>query len=83
MDIHAVKDYVEDGVMVSIALYNFLPPWELFADYPRLQKAYKLLISIVGWTSGTQRSRVYGSISTKDGTQASEAAQKPGSAANT
>lgn len=81
MNYHAIKDIGADVVVCARLALTFLPPWEAFADYPRTQRFYKLCIYIVGWIALSQRSRVYKSISTQDGTQLSTASQKPGSQA--
>lgn len=63
------------AVTVCSILYTVLPPYETFADYPSLLKAYKLFLSILGSFAVNGRSRLYPSISTNSGNTTSPAAQ--------
>ena len=55
-------------IAISSVLHTVLPPWEAFCDFPRLQKAYKLFIYLLGWVAINFRSRIWSGISTQDGT---------------
>jgi hypothetical protein len=50
-------------IVISTFLHTFLPPWDFLNDFPTLQKYYKLLIYIVGYTAGNARSTVWQKIS--------------------
>jgi len=60
-------------VAASSLAHTLLPPWEAFADFPRVQKYYKLFVYIVGYAALNGRSTVYPTLSTKDGTGTSKA----------
>ena len=64
----------------SSLLHTVLPPWEAFADFPTLQKYYKLLVYIIGYVALNGRSTIYPSVSTKDGTQPSQKTLQAGTA---
>lgn len=64
-----------DVVTIASLTHNFLPPWELFNDFPRVQKGYKLFVYITGYIALNGRSTLYGSLSTKDGAQQSQASK--------
>lgn len=68
--------WVTGVIAVCSLLHTVLPPWEIFNDYPSIQKWYKLMVIIIGALALNGRSRIYSSISTKSGTQLSEAATK-------
>lgn len=63
-------------VTVCTWLHNILPPWEFLDQFPTAQKYYKLLVYLIGYAAGSARSTIWSSISTNDGKQPSEAAQK-------
>jgi len=67
----------EHVIVGASILHNFLPPWDFLNDYPQAQKAYKLVIYVVGYVALNARSTLYPSLSTKDGTQPSNLATKP------
>lgn len=60
----------------SSILHTLLPPWEVFNDFPTVQKYYKILVYFLGYAALNGRSTVYGSVSTKDGTKPSDAVAK-------
>jgi hypothetical protein len=66
------------SVTAASVLHTVLPPWEAFADYPRIQKAYKLGIYCIGYYAINARSAAHPSISTADGTKASDASNSNG-----
>lgn len=74
--IDTVKTLTE-VVAVSSLLHTILPPWEVFGDFPKVQKFYKLFVYIVGYAALNGRSTVYQSISTKNGAQPSPAVTEP------
>jgi len=77
MQADIVKDVTEVVTCCSLA-HTLLPPWEAFNDFPTVQKYYKLLIYFIGYAALNGRSTVYGSVSTKNGTQPSQAATNGG-----
>lgn len=79
---HQIFDFGMAVVGVCSVLHTFLPPWEAFNDYPRIQKAYKLFVYLVGWFGVNMRSTIYPQISTQEGAQASKAASDPASPSN-
>ena len=72
MQIDLIKITTEVVASSSLA-HTLLPPWEAFADFPRVQKYYKLFVYIVGYAALNGRSTVYPTLSTKDGTGTSKA----------
>lgn len=73
---HSLVDLVTRIVLVCSLAHTLLPPWEVFADYPRLQKAYKLGLYLLGYIALNGRSTLYKSIGTNNGSQVSAAAKK-------
>jgi len=72
-----MHDWIDIGtraVAVCSVLYSILPPFELFGDYPSLQKAYKLFLGIIGSLAVNGRSKLYPSLSTNNGNTTSQAA---------
>ena len=70
-----------NAVTICSVLHTALPPWDFLSDFPRVQKIYKLFVYLVGYVAVNWRSTLWQSISTKDGTQTSVAANtspKPG-----
>lgn len=65
-------------VYVCTFLHNFLPPWEVFNDYPQIQKPYKVVVYVIGYGAGNARSTVWGQISTANGTKISDVVTKNG-----
>jgi hypothetical protein len=57
-------------------LHTILPPWEAFNDYPGIQKPYKVIVFIIGYAALNGRSTVYPGLSTKSGSQVSDAVVK-------
>ena len=57
-------------VAVCSILHNILPPWEMFADFPFLQKWYKLFVYIIGYIALNARSTLYQGISATKGNNA-------------
>jgi hypothetical protein len=45
-------------VTACTILHSVLPPWEIFADFPRVQKGYKVFIYTIGYVGGSARSSV-------------------------
>lgn len=70
MQVDPVKLTTEVIAFSSLA-HTILPPWEVFDDFPRVQKYYKLFVYIVGYAALNGRSTVYKDLSTKDGTRSS------------
>lgn len=79
---HSLIDICTETIAACSLLHTMLPPWEAFNDYPKVQKAYKLLVYLVGWFALNARSTVYKSISTKEGAYTSCATQDPASPSN-
>jgi hypothetical protein len=55
-------------IAVCSAAHSLLPPWDFLNEYPRAQRAYKLLIYIVGYVALNARSTMYPILSTGNGT---------------
>jgi hypothetical protein len=47
MHIHELYDIASGVVVGSSALYSFLPSYEIFADFPRTQKVYKVFTLVI------------------------------------
>lgn len=45
-------------VTSASVLYTILPPWEVFDDFPRAQKYYKLFIYCLGYAALNGRSAI-------------------------
>ena len=60
-------------IAVSSFLHTLLPPWEVFNDFPRVQKVYKVLIYTVGYLALNARSTLYQNISAPKQVAAAEA----------
>jgi len=71
---HLWIDYITRTVVVCSVLHSFLPPWEVLEDFPAAKRYYKLFIYFIGYVAINGRSTLYGSLSTKDGTTPSKAA---------
>ena len=71
---HLWLDYITRTIVTCSILHTTLPPWEFLDDFPQVQKVYKAFIYLVGYVAINGRSSVYKSLSTKDGTQVSKAA---------
>lgn len=70
-------DWFKLGTTVVTACsvaHAMLPPWEVFNDFPRTQKVYKLVVYLVGYVALNWRSTLWKSLSTQDGTKTSKAA---------
>lgn len=78
IDAHHWLDYGTEAIAICSILHTVLPPWEALSDFPTAQKYYKLAVYFIGYAALNGRSTVYRSISTKDGTQTSNAAQNGG-----
>jgi heptaprenylglyceryl phosphate synthase len=78
MNIHAIKDIAFDIVVGASVLNTFLPPWDTdaIAQFPTVQKYYRLFVYITGYVAVNARSTVYKSISTNAGTKVSDVAAK-------
>jgi hypothetical protein len=61
-------------VYICTILHNFLPPWEVFNDYPSIKKPYKVVVYVIGYGAGSARSTVWSELSTADGSKTSLAA---------
>lgn len=59
---HQLYDYGSAIVIVCTGLYNFLPPWDQFADWPRFQSFYKFLMLFIKGGSGNFRSTLHKDI---------------------
>jgi hypothetical protein len=59
---HEWVDIGTRTIVICSLLYTFLPPWEIFNDFPAVQKYYKLLLAIVAHMAIAGRSSVYRSI---------------------
>lgn len=69
MDAIQIGEHIIVGASI---LHSFLPPWDFLSDYPRAQKAYKLVIYVIGYVALNARSSLYPALSTKDGTITSQ-----------
>ena len=66
-----VFSWLSAYVLIMTLVNAFLPPWEWFADYPRFQSVYKLLVKIIAfWGAIDIKSKIYPQI----GQQATAAA---------
>ena len=45
-------------VAASSVAHIFLPPYDVFNDFPRFQKYYKLLVAVVGYLALNARGKV-------------------------
>lgn len=79
---HGIVDVATQTVTICSILHTVLPPWEKLNNYPRLQKAYKLFIYIIGYVAVSGRSLLYPSLSTQEGARPSPAALNPDSPSN-
>jgi len=79
MQVDIVK-LATEVVAGSSLLHTILPPWEALSDFPGAQRYYKLLVYIVGYVALNGRSTLYASVSTKNGTQPSQATLTAGTA---
>lgn len=73
---HHLIDFLTETVALCSLLHTVLPPWDIFADYPKFQKGYKLGIFICGYLALNGRSTIYQGISTNNGQKISEAVVK-------
>lgn len=78
MHTHNLLDIATETVAVCSVLHTVLPPWEALSDFPSAQKYYKLLVYFIGYLALNGRSTLYKGISTKDGSQPSQAALNGG-----
>lgn len=80
--VHSIFDWGTRTVSVCSVLHTTLPPWEKLNNYPRLQRAYKLFIYIIGYVAVSGRSLLWASLSTQEGARPSRAALNPESPSN-
>lgn len=59
-----VELVIVHAIAICSLLHTVLPPWEIFADFPRVQKVYKVVVYTIGYVALNGRSTVYQSIST-------------------
>jgi hypothetical protein len=64
-------------VAISSIVHVILPPWEIFNDYPRIQRAYKLFVYLVGYAAIAIRSVIHPDLSTSEGSEVSLASTNP------
>lgn len=50
-------------IATSSFLHTILPPWEVFNDFPRVQKVYKVVVYTVGYLALNARSTLWQQIS--------------------
>lgn len=74
MNSHSLLDIATRAVAICSVLYTILPPFEVFNDFPSVQKFYKVLLAFVGGIAVNARSKVYPSLSTSNGNTTSQAA---------
>ena len=75
-DQHMIVDLVSRVVLVSSLSHTVLPPWEVLDDFPRVQKVYKAFVFFVGYAAISQRSNLYRSISTGNGSHKSQIVER-------
>ena len=65
IDGHAAKDIAFNVIVGASVLHTFLPPWDAdaIAQFPTVQKWYRLFVYITGYVAINARSTVYKSIS--------------------
>lgn len=68
VNLREVISVVESVIVGCSIAHTFLPPWdaEAIAQFPALQKWYRLLIYVIGYIALNARSTVYPSISTQN-----------------
>lgn len=78
MNVHAMKDVAFDVMIGCSVAHSLLPPWDAdaIAQFPTLQKYYKLVIYLLGYVALNARSTVYRSISTSEGSKVSDITTK-------
>lgn len=60
---HRIFDLVATLVLICSVLHTILPPWDVFNDFPRTQKYYKVVIYTVGYIALNARSTAYKQLS--------------------
>lgn len=61
--LHQIYDWVGAIVLISSLLNSFLPPYEWFAQWPRFQALYKVLVmTIAKWGAINLKSVIYPSM---------------------
>lgn len=73
---HSAFHIISVVVIGSSVLYTILPPFEVFNDFPRFQKYYKVIVYTVKYIGLNARSVINPSIQTAEGTKVSDAASK-------
>lgn len=54
----AVLHIVLRVIVVSSVVHIFLPPYDVFNDFPRFQKYYKLFVAVVGYVALNARGKL-------------------------
>lgn len=63
---HQLLDIGTQAVVACSILHSILPPWDFLADFPRVQKFYKVAIYVIGYIGLNARSTIYQSVSMKN-----------------
>lgn len=69
---HQLLDIGTQAVVACSILHSILPPWDFLADFPRVQKFYKVAIYVIGYIGLNARSTIYQSVSMKNQTSSQE-----------